>query len=131
MSTTTRALDAALIAVLLLAEGVVEARQETASQLRPAAVDQVSRPPANRDPAAYRTSEPGLPEQTLGWSPITSVAERQDDCADGVVKDDGSLETGLVPSRTSPTAYAQPSNTCQRMSSMLSVGELGWMRAPR
>ena len=39
--------------------------------------------------------------------------------------DSGSLETGFVPSTTSPTAYAQPLNTCQRMSSTLSVGEFG------
>jgi len=34
-------------------------------------------------------------------------------------------QTGLVPSSTSPTAYDQPSNTCQRMSFTLSVGEFG------
>ena len=42
-----------------------------------------------------------------------------------------SLETGFVPSRASPTANDQPLNTCQRMSSRLSVGELGWIRAPK
>ena len=41
----------------------------------------------------------------------------------------GSLDTGLVPSTTSPTAYDQPSKTCQRMSAPLSVGELSTLFA--
>ena len=41
-----------------------------------------------------------------------------------------SLETGFVPSNTSPTAYDQASKTCHRMSSRLSVGEFGCTRAP-
>ena len=42
----------------------------------------------------------------------------------------GSLFTGLQPSTTSPTPNAHPLKTCHLMSSRLSVGELGWIRAP-
>jgi hypothetical protein len=60
-----------------------------------------------------------------------NVTIRSCSAASTAATDSGVLETGLVPSSTSPTANDQPERTCQRMSSTSSVGEFGWIRAPR
>jgi len=96
VSKTVRALNLTILPVLLLVAGVVEARPESALWLQPARVDLPPDTPATLDRSAFHTAEPLSQEQKGGWSP----AQLQDDCAGGVVKDDGSLETGYgwVPS---------------------------------
>jgi hypothetical protein len=67
-----------------------------------------------------------------GSSPATpKVSRRSSSVASTAATAAGSLEAGLVPSSRSPTPYAQPSKTCQRMSSGWSVGEFGCSRAAR
>jgi len=89
-----RALMPGILPVLLLAAGVLEARTEKVVPLQPARIDPRTVTLAPHPGSAHDTAGPLSQDRILG------LAQVQDGCVGGVVKDDGSLETGYgwVPS---------------------------------